>query len=75
MKLLTQILTIIYLFVINLFLMIPRTLVLALSIVESVSRVLKNTTAFLQEQIREEAINKNFGNHGKTSGKEQKKGV
>lgn len=69
MKTLKTFLKFIYILIISLLLLIPRIIVLALAIVESVSRVMKNTTAFFIEQVKNEAYNKILED-GKNSQKE-----
>lgn len=48
----------VYAVLIFLLLAVPRTIVIALSIVEAVSRILKNTISFFVEQVNEEAFTK-----------------
>lgn len=58
----------IYTVLIFLLLLVPRTIVIALSIVESVSRILKNTISFFVEQVNEEAFTQNkVKRYGKVS--------
>lgn len=69
MKTFKTFLKFIYILVISLLLLVPRIIVLALAIVESVSRVMKNTTSFFIEQVKNEAYNKILED-GKDSKKE-----
>lgn len=70
MKTFKTFLKFIYILVISLLLLVPRIIVLALAIVESVSRVMKNTTSYFIEQVKNEAYNKILED-GKNSQKKQ----
>ncbi len=67
---LSLVLTLLYSILIFLLLLIPKILVQILKIIESISRILKNTLSFFIEQVKKEALIYNDENYGKERSKE-----